>query len=104
MKEYRKKERRALTETEARMARRLVEKDLDLKRELARHERHLNELQAICSHAKRTDPRKPCPDCGEQSMVSVLDTLVETAQLPLTTAANERVAIFHLSSGPPSKA
>lgn len=52
------------------MAKKLADKNLDLKRELARTERNLIELQAICSHTKRTDPREPCPDCGEQSIMA----------------------------------
>lgn len=78
MRKDRKEKRRALTENEAQMAKKLAEKNLDLERELARHRRHLRELQAICWHAKRTDSREPCPDCGEQSLrASVLDALRE---------------------------
>lgn len=103
MRKDRKEERRALTETEARMAKKLADKNLDLKMGLARMERYLTELQAICSHEKRTDPREPCPDCGEQSiMASVLDMIGEPGQLPPAPEPNDGVATFRpLSKLPP---
>ena len=83
--------RRALTDTEARIAKKLAEKDLDLKRELARTERNLIELQAICSHAKRTNSREPCPDCGEQSLGASWDAFDEPTQLSPTALPEARM-------------
>ena len=102
MSKNRKEERRALTDTEARMAKKLADRGLDLRMEAARMNQYLNELQAICSHKKRPAPREPCPDCGEHSIASVLGVLAERMQLPPATEPNDVVTAFRpLSKIPP---